>query len=265
MRKRQGPLSGIGVLITRPARQSATFAGRLATMGGIPFILPGLIIAPPENEAPVAQALERLNSFDFALFVSANAAEAVLARHPAWPPNLIAIAVGPSTADALISGGITNVIAPAERYDSEGVLSLPALQQVAGKRVILFRGASAGGDGGRELMRVTLETRGASVLPIACYQRLRPSIDPGAILDHWRQGSIHAVVATSAEVLDNFLDLVGATGKSLLANTPLFVPHPRIAAHAQAAGLTDVVITAATDAGLLAGLLQHFSQRQDTK
>ena len=41
---------------------------------------------------------------------------------------------------------------------------------------------------------------------------------------------------------------------------PLFVPHPRIAAHAAARGLTKVMTTDATDAGLLAGLLRHFSK-----
>lgn len=258
-----GPLAGVGVLITRPARQSATFAQRLAVLGGDPFIFPAMIIAPPVDETPVADALQRLREFDYALFVSANAAEAVVTRDPVWPQGLVAIAVGPTTADALISGGIDNVLVPAERYDSEGVLALPQLQHVAGKRFLIFRGDAAGGQSGRELMRTTLEQRGAHVEVLACYRRLRPSIDPSAVLDAWKQGRIDAVIATSAEVLDNFIDLIGADGKTLLSQTPLFVPHRRIAAHAQGYGLSDIVITEATDAGLLAGLLQHFSHRQD--
>ena len=235
-------------------------------LGGVPFILPALIIAPPADTAPLERALSRLAAFDFALFVSANAAEAVLARQPRWPQSLPAVAVGPTTADALTSGGIANVLTPAERYDSEGVLALAALQVVHGKKIVLFRGEGArgtGAAGGRELMRTTLEARGAVVEPVPCYRRQRPTIDASAILDAWRQGHIDAVVATSAEVLDNFLDLVGAAGKSLLARTPLFVPHPRIAAHAAARGLSRVVTTEATDAGLLAGLLQHFSKPRD--
>lgn len=257
------PLAGIGVLITRPARQSATFAQRLATLGGIPFILPALVIAPPADEASLQSALRRLFEFDFALFVSANAVDAVVACAPDWPEDLVAIGVGPATADALISAGIDNVLTPIERYDSEGVLALPILQQVGGKRIVLFRGEGAQGETGRELMRITLETRGAIVEAVACYRRMRPTIDASAVLDSWRQGSIHAVVATSAEVLDNFIDLIGAAGKPLLASTPLFVPHPRIAARALSSGLTNVVTTQATDAGLLAGLLQHFANRQD--
>ena len=258
-----GPLAGIGVLITRPVLQSATFAQRLSVLGGTPFIFPALVIAPPADPRPLARTLRRLFEFDFALFVSANAVDAVIAQQVQWPSDLIAIAVGPTTADALISGGIANVIAPAERYDSEGVLALDVLQDVRGKRIVFFRGEDPAGGTGRELMRTTLESRGAIVEAVSCYQRRRPTIDAAGTLTAWRDGNIDAVVATSAEVVDNFLALIGDPGRSLLMQTPLFVPHPRIAAHARTRGLDNVVTTEATDAGLLAGLLQHFSKPQD--
>ncbi|MBK9604904.1 MAG: uroporphyrinogen-III synthase [Betaproteobacteria bacterium] len=260
VRPSAGPLAGVGVVITRPVRQAATFAQRLTVLGGDPIIAPAMVIAPPADDAPFADALRRLAEFDYAIFVSGNAAEAVLARHPAWPPHVTAIAVGPTTADALISGGITNVLMPPSRYDSEGVLELPAMQQVEARRFVLFRGEGARGETGRETMRETLEDRGAFVLPVKCYRRLRPTIGTEALLDAWRAGKVDAVVVTSTEVLDNFLDMVGEAGRALLLTTPVFVPHPRIAAHAAARGLTNVVTTNATDAGLLAGLLQHFSK-----
>lgn len=255
-----GPLAGIGVVITRPAKQAATFAQRLAVLGGEPIICPAMIIAPPADEAPFLDVLRRLAEFEFALFVSANAAEAVLGRQPAWPKTLTAIAVGPTTADALIAGGIAKVLVPPTRYDSEGVLELPALQQVVGRRFVLFRGEATGGATGRETMRETLEARGVFVLPIICYRRMRPTAGAAALLDAWRDGKVGAVVATSTEVLDNFIDMVGDAGRGLLTDTPVFVPHPRIAAHAASRGLTHVVTTDATDAGLLAGLLRHFSK-----
>lgn len=247
------------MVITRPARQAATFAQRLAVLGGDPIICPAMVIAPPADDAQFSDALRRLAEFDYAIFVSGNAAEAVLARQPAWPPALAAIAVGPTTADALISGGIANVLMPPSRFDSEGVLELPALQQVEAMRFVLFRGEGAGGETGRETMRETLEGRGAFVLPVVCYRRMRPTTGVEALIDAWRAGKVDAVAATSTEVLDNFIDMVGDAGRALLPGTPVFVPHPRIAAHAAARGLTNVVTTDATDAGLLAGLLRHFS------
>jgi uroporphyrinogen-III synthase len=247
-------------VITRPAKQAATFAQRLAALGGVPIICPAMIIAPPADDALFKDALRRLAEFDYALFVSANAAEAVLAHEPAWPAALIAIAVGPTTADTLIAGAVAQVLMPPAQFDSEGVLAMPALQQVAGRRFVLFRGEGAGGETGRETMRETLEARDAFVLPINCYRRLRPTTGAAALLDAWREGKVSAVVATSAAVLDNFLDMVGDAGRALLLHTPLFVPHPRISAHATARGLTNVVTTEATDAGVLAGLLRHFSK-----
>lgn len=255
-----GPLAGIGVVITRPAKQAAVLAQGIAALGGEPIICPAMFIAPPLDAAPLLDALRRLAEFDYVLFVSANAAEAVLARQPAWPATLTAIAVGPTTAGALSAGGIAPVLTPPTRYDSEGVLELPALQQVEGRRFVLFRGEGASGETGRETMRETLEARGASVLPVKCYRRMRPTTIAVTLLNAWRGGNVDAVVATSTEVLDNFLDMIGDAGRALLLNTPLFVPHPRIAAHATARGLTKVVTTDATDAGLLTGLRRHFSK-----
>jgi len=266
------PLPGTRVVVTRPAKQAALFAERLAQVGGEAIICPALVIEPPADSAALAQAIAHLDRYDFALFVSANAAESVLATlertGAAWPPSLTAIAVGPTTFDALSREGIGRILVPDERYDSEGVLALPALAAVQGRRVALFRGErddSGEGGTGRELMRETLAARGASVDAIACYRRARPTFDASGLVARWRAGGVDAVVATSVEVLDNFVALIGEGGRALLGRTPLFVPHPRIAAHARAAGLTNVVTTAPTDAGVLAGLLEYFHSRPDSR
>jgi uroporphyrinogen-III synthase len=255
------PLTGVRVVITRPGKQAAIFAQRLAIIGGEPIVCPAMVIAPPPDPAPFHDALRRLSDFDFALFVSANAAEAVLREDFDWPAKLTAVAVGPTTADSLILGGIgEDLLTPAARFDSEGVLALPALQDVRDKRIAIFRGESEGGGTGRQLMKETLAARGAVVEVITCYRRQRPTFNVDGLLVQWRGGGVDAVIATSAEVLDNFLVLVGDEGRGLLAATPLFVPHQRIAAHAKNKGLTRIVTTDPTDAGLIAGLLNHFRQ-----
>jgi uroporphyrinogen-III synthase len=262
------PLRGIRVVVTRPAKQAALFAQRLAQVGGEAIICPALVIAPPADPSRLSDAVSHLDRYDFALFVSANAAESLitaLERAGArWPASVTAIAVGPTTCDALSAGGIDRILSPSERFDSEGVLALPELAAVQGRRIALFRGERDGagdGGGGRELMRETLAARGASVDAVACYRRARPTFDASGLVARWRDGGVDAVVATSTEVLDNFASLIGESGRALLARTPLFVPHARIAAHASALGLANVVVTAATDAGVLAGLLEFFQSR----
>ncbi|MEP6701428.1 MAG: uroporphyrinogen-III synthase [Betaproteobacteria bacterium] len=255
------PLAGIRVVITRPAKQAATFAQRLALVGGEPVICSAMVIAPPADDAPFQAAIARLADYDFALFISANAAEAVLMQNAPWPPTLTAIAVGPTTADALVSSGVTKVLVPSTRFDSESVLALPQMQEVRGKRIVVFRGESASGGTGRDLMRSTLIERGAIVDAITCYRRALPSFDLEGLIALWKQRKVDAVIVTSAEVLDNFLSMLGPVGRGFLTSTPLFVPHSRIATHARKKGLTRVVTTEATDAGVIAGLLLYFQPK----
>ena len=45
--------------------------------------------------------------------------------------------------------------------------------------------------------------------------------------------------------------------RSFLQKTPLFVPHARIAENARALGLSNILLTDAADAGILAGLVAY--------
>ena len=63
---------------------------------------------------------------------------------------------------------------------------------------------------------------------------------------------------TSSEGLRNLHEMLGAEGQGLLATTPVFVPHSRIAAVARELGLAAVIETASGDEGIVAGLAQHF-------
>jgi uroporphyrinogen-III synthase len=67
---------------------------------------------------------------------------------------------------------------------------------------------------------------------------------------------VQAVTVTSSESLHNLIDLLGRPGQQWLKKTPLFVPHPRIAAAARSLGLEQVIKTEAGDEGLLMGLIE---------
>ena len=87
------------------------------------------------------------------------------------------------------------------------------------------------------------------------------SADPAPMLLAWEANTLHAVTVTSSEGLNNFCTLIGARGRACLQQTPLFVPHPRIAATAAELKLASVVQTAQGDDGLVAGLQQWFAAR----
>ena len=92
-----------------------------------------------------------------------------------FPRRLQVATVGGASVRALERFGITGVVAPQGRYDSESLLDLPALAAVNGRRVVIFRG-----EGGRELLGETLRARGAVVEYAECYRRVRPELDRGA-------------------------------------------------------------------------------------
>lgn len=249
-------LAGRHVVVTRPAGQAAHLAEALINLGARPVLFPVLAIFDIDDPRPLQEAALRLDGVDWAAFVSPNAVEralsAILALRP-WPSGLRAATVGKSSEQALAKHGVTDVVAPRERFDSEALLELPELRQMAGQRVMIFRG-----DGGRELLGDTLRQRGATVEYVTCYRRGRPALDPAPLLKLWGEGRLDAVTVTSSEGLRNLVDMVGKLGQTWLKKTPLFVPHQRIAGLARAIGCREVLLTGPGDDGLVAGLLEYF-------
>ena len=244
------PLSGLGILVTRPARQAAGFAQKIAALGGAPVIFPAIVILPPDDPGAVEEAHAALAAYDFAIFVSPNAVEYGVPDPRDWPPRLAAFAPGPGTAEALAAAGIAGVRIPTTTFDSEGLLELPELAEVCGKRVLILRG-----EGGREQLADSLRARGARVDAIACYRRAQPRSDVHGLAEAFRDGAIDVVTITSSEALDNLWSLADESVRTEWRARPTFAPHPRIVAHARELGLSAVA-TGGGDAGLIAGLLE---------
>jgi len=252
-----GPLNDAGIVVTRPARQAAGLAREIAALGGRPLVFPAIVILPPVDVAALRAVHWELARYDIAIFVSANAVEYGVGDPAAWPASILALAPGPGTAAALAAVGIANARIPATTMDSEGVLALPQLFDVSGKRIVIFRG-----DGGRELLCTALEARGATVVQVECYRRAKPQGGAAGLIDAWREKRVDAVTLTSGEGLDNLWDILGGEGRAHLAATPAFVPHASIAERARGLGLRQVIITPPADAGLLASLLEYFAQQR---
>jgi uroporphyrinogen-III synthase len=255
-----GPLQGARIVITRPARQAAGLAQQIAALGGKPVMFPAIVILPPADCSALEGAQRDLAQYDYAVFVSANAVEYGVGDPASWPAHLVALAPGPGTAAALAAVGIGQVRMPATTMDSEGLLALSELADVAGKRIVIYRGGGA--TEGRELLGETLAERGAQVDYVECYRRARPEGDFETMAAAWRAGEIDALTLTSSEGLHNLWELFDDVSRSSMAATPTFVPHPRIAERARMLGFGRVSVTAPTDAGLLASLLEYFASKQ---
>ena len=250
-------LEGRGVVVTRPAQQAAALAKLIEREGGRAFVFPVISIEDVADASKLDSVIARLDDFDVAIFVSPNAAmrgmDAILARR-GFPARIRVAAIGAGSARELKRHGVERVIVPEARQDSEALLELPALGQLAGKRVVIFRG-----EGGRPLLGDTLTMRGARVTYAECYRRVKPQTDIAPLVDAWSRGEVDAVIATSSEGLRNFHEMLGDAGREALARTPLFVPHPRIAEAARQLGIESVVVTASGDEAIAASVVSHFS------
>ena len=249
-----GPLAGRTVLVTRPRHQTAALERAIADAGGNAYVFPALDVEPVPL-AELTAALAEACRADLVIFISPNAAQfgmAAFASRGGLPAGAAVFAVGPGTARALAAEGVANVTTPFGQ-DSEALLALPALADVAGRRVVIVRGV-----GGRPLIADTLRARGAAVGFLECYRRVKPEGDANPLVARWRAGGIDAVTVTSAETLQNLAALVGEGGRPLLLGTPLFAPHEKIADAARRFGVSPVVVTEGGDAGLVAGLINWF-------
>ncbi|TSA48487.1 MAG: uroporphyrinogen-III synthase [Nitrosomonadales bacterium] len=255
------PLAGRGIAITRPAAQAQALAALIRAQGGNPILFPLLEILPLQDYTDFEHAIACLNQCDWAIFISANAVEygvpRVLARG-VWPARVRCAGIGPTTAAALGDFGITQVLTPPQRFDSEGLLALPEMQGMAGKRVVIFRGT-----GGRDLIAKTLRARGAEVIFAECYRRHNPQTDAGDLSRLWQNKQLQAIIVTSSEVLRNLLDLA-SDGKEAgcadwLRATPLYVSHPRIGELAREHGLQAHMASGPGDEAMLQCLLDQAS------
>jgi uroporphyrinogen-III synthase len=257
-------LAGRHIVVTRPAGQATHLAEALVAHGAKPVLFPVLAIVDVADRKPLLDLALRLDQFDIAVFISPNAVRKaldVILEHRSWPDSLRVATMGKSSENELARyaiGEVGDIISPQDRFDSEALLALPAMQDVAGKRIVIFRG-----DGGRELLGDTLLERGASVEYAECYRRGKPDLDAAPLLKLWEADALDAITITSSEGLRNLFDMIGPLGQAWLRKTPLFVPHPRIAAQAEALGLKRVIPTDAADDGLVSGLLAYFASESE--
>lgn len=257
-----GSLAGLGIVVTRPRHQAQGLAEMIRGAGGRAILFPVLEILDAEDLQPLLALTARLDEFDLAVFISPNAvakAMNLITAGRALPPRLEIAAIGRGSVKALAQFGISEVIAPSRRFDSEALLALPKFADMTGRRVVIFRG-----DGGRELLGDTLAARGARIEYAECYRRRRPDNDCAPLMKAWARNELHAIIITSSEGLRNLFDMVGKLGQSWLRKTPLFVPHARIAKAASGLGLGTVVVTDPEDEGIFAGLCTYFAARTRT-
>lgn len=235
-------------LVVRPAAQANQLVQMLRQLGHAPLCCP-LLETRPGCDLP--HLGDMLREADLVIAVSMHAVHFahyfLLQTGQTWP-HIDYFAVGQASADAFAEAGI-QALCPADPR-SEGLLALPTLQGVSGRRVLILRG-----NDGRDLIARTLASRGALVHYCATYERHYPDLDGDALTRHWQAAGLDSLLITSGELLQRLLALVPGPQHPWLYDRLLVVPSPRVAEMAEGAGFTRIVIAqGASNQALVAAL-----------
>jgi uroporphyrinogen-III synthase len=168
-----GPLAGASVIVTRPAASAAALKRRIRALGGNVIALPVISLRRAADIDVAQAALRQARAADVVVFVSPAAVKFAFALRPLRFSRATRVcATGVATARALTRRGVRDVQFPRERQDSEGLLALPELQKLRGRRVALI-----GAPDGRELLAETLRARRARVSEIHVYRRVPAALN----------------------------------------------------------------------------------------
>ncbi len=248
-------LAGASVLQTRPTHQSAELSAAIELAGGRVLDFPVIDIVATDSPDRAAA-----DTADIVIFVSRNAVDHGLDL--AGPTSRLA-AIGDATASAIRAAGRQVTIVPANGFDSEALLAEPALQDVAGKRILIVRG-----DGGRELLRETLQSRGAEVVATTVYERRqqRPSCAALATVSQACQASdLHYIIAMSIASLERLLDLLPEGLLEPLSEGRLVTPSSRviIAAGVRLPRMRALLASSPHAADMVAAMGADWQQRME--
>jgi uroporphyrinogen-III synthase len=250
-------LHGVGVLVTRPELQAMPLCRLLESLGATTVRLAAVEIRPLKDRRALTEQLGALEKFDVIVFTSANAVRFGVA-FLGQKRGLTLAALGPATSRALNQAGYRVAIQP-DSFDSEGLLTLPRLERVAGHRILIITGS-----GGRDLLQQELTRRGATVVCAEVYERV-PAIPSAAALEALQErftaGALQVITATSLAIGASLLKLAPLALRGEFERVHWLVPGERVAAGLRELGLQAPLLKAdsAEDQDLAAALLRWRS------
>src|SRR5256885_6845607 len=126
------PLAGRRIAVTRAREQAGTLVRELEALGAEVVAAPTIRMARLTDLAALRAALTRVPPYDWIVFTSQNAVQAVCDRLLEWElaPRDVAraagAAIGPATAEALVRRGVIPHLVPDPFIPEAGRASLPA-------------------------------------------------------------------------------------------------------------------------------------------
>ena len=196
----------LNVLVTRPKNQADELCALIENNGAIPVRFPVLDIISYGSIQEISEKLSRLDQYQWLFFVSTNAVNFALSANDGKIDSFKEIrlcAIGKQTATALRNVGLEVELVPEQNFSSEAVLEMPGLQNLSGQSCLIIRGK-----GGRELLKESLEQRGAKVDYLEVYQRVMPESNLLPVKKLLSSNQLDVITITSGEALQNFISML---------------------------------------------------------
>ena len=224
------PLFGQTILVTRTRQQASTLSDKLLELGARVIEAPTIEIAKPTDRQAALTAIQDMTNYDCVVFTSANgvqsAHQAMIALElDARDFAATVAAIGPATADALNSIGITPDIVSTDAISEELALELinyfsridPAKEpdaaklDLSGYRFLLLRAEIA-----RPSLVKMLRNAGAAVDDVPIYQTRIPESLPENAIEALENGTVDWITFTSASTAKNLFTMLPENLRSVV-------------------------------------------------
>jgi uroporphyrinogen-III synthase len=209
-------LRGKRILVTRGEGQREEFSAVIRKRGGVPVVYPTVRLVPPDDLAPLDEALARLGTYHWVLFTSANAVRFFFERAAnrgvrGIPEGVRVASVGPGTTRELARHG-SPVHCEAEKHTAEGLVTSLAGEGFAGKRFLFPRALE-----GREVIPEEIGGRGGTLDVVTAYRNDLPprdektALEIADVLSRSRIAVIGEVTAKAVEERNYTVDIMPET------------------------------------------------------
>jgi uroporphyrinogen-III synthase len=252
-------LRGKRILVTRGEGQGEEVSAIIRKRGGVPVVFPTVRLVPPDDLAPLDEALARLETFHWVLFTSANAVRFFFDRAAkrgirGIPEGVRVASVGPGTTRELARHG-SPVHCAAEKHTAEGLVTSLAADGFAGKRFLFPRALE-----GREVIPEEIRRRGGTLDVVAAYRNDLPPRDEKTAREIGKRPPDVCTFA-SPSAFHNFFLLLGEEQASYVLSRSRIAVIGDVTAKAveERNYSVDIMPETFTLAGMLEAIDTHFA------
>ena len=197
------------IIITRAQEETSAAREIFRKSGAEVFDLPALVIGPPDDWRPLDDALNKIYTFDWIIFSSANGVRYVEERMNQIGLSLSKIskiikiaAVGRKTANLLLDIDSEISFVPPRFVADSLIEHFPQNQK--GLKLFIPRVQS----GGRSILSDSFKLKGANVIEVAAYESSCPEDIPQKTVNALKSGQIDIIAFTSGKTVINTVSLL---------------------------------------------------------